>query len=113
MSVNNLNYDVLVYDTYDYLDKVISFSLSDVYISAFNQYFLKKKDARAAAFVNFLKYGTNNPTAILLMRYGFSPDNLDSVIPHVKSISENEIVFAPSSSKVSDGFDSYLIEHYQ
>lgn len=113
VAVNEINYDVLVYDTYDYLDKVISFSLSDVYISAFNQYFLEKKDARAAAFVNFFRYGTNNPVAILLMRYGFSADNLESIIPHVKSISENEIVFAPSSSEVSDGFDSYLIEHYQ
>jgi len=113
VAVSEISHDILVYDTYDYLDKVISFSLSDVYVAAFNQYSLEKHDPRAAALVDFLKYGTNNPKAILLMRYGFSSDNLESIIPHVESISENGIVFARSASNVTDGFDSYLIEHYQ
>lgn len=113
VSVAKLSYDVLVYDTYDYLDKVISFSLSDVYVSAFDQYSIETSDDRASSFVNFIRYGTNDPVSILLMRYGFSPDHIESILPHVNSISEKEIVFAPSSSAVSDGFDSYLIEHYR
>jgi hypothetical protein len=89
-SVVDINYDLIVYDTYDYIDKVISFSLSDVYIASFDKYFIKFGDNRANSLVNFFRYGTNDPIGILLIRYGFSPENIESIIPH-----------------------GYLIEHYR
>lgn len=113
LPVSKFNYDLLVYDTYDYLDKVISFSLSDIFIAAFGQHYSRTQDQRAAKFVNFLKYGTNNPNAILLMRYGFSPDNLEAILPHIKSISEQGIEFTSTSTEITDEFDSYLVKHYQ
>lgn len=110
----NINYDLIVYDTYDYVDKVISFSLSETYIAAFDQYFNETGDSRALDLVDFIRFGTVDQTAILLMRYGFSPENLDKIIPHVESISEEQIVFKSSISNVEiDAFDSNLIDHYQ
>ncbi|WP_243373463.1 DEAD/DEAH box helicase [Geotalea sp. SG265] len=113
VSVKDLNYDLLVYDTYDYLDKVISFSLSDIYVAAFDQYFSVTGDVRAAAFVNFIRYGTSNPIEILLIRYGFSPENVTELATHVESITEEAVVFRTSISEVEDAFDRYLIEHYR
>jgi hypothetical protein len=34
------------------------------------------------------------------------------LIPHIQSISEDEIVFRPSVTEVENEFDSYLIDHY-
>lgn len=113
VSVLNFNYDLLVYDTYDYLDKVISFSLSDIYVAAFDQYFSATGDVRAAAFVNFIRYGTSNPIEILLIRYGFSPENVTELVTHVESITEEAVVFRTSASEVEDAFDRYLVEHYR
>ena len=49
--VKDFNYDIVVYDTYDFLDKVISFSLSDIFIAAFDQYYITTKDERAKNMV--------------------------------------------------------------
>src|SRR5690606_34792513 len=43
----NVSYDSIVYDTYDYMDQVISFSLSDTFIAAFKIYGEKNNDQRA------------------------------------------------------------------
>lgn len=40
--VKDFNYDLLVYDTYDFLDKVISFSLADIFVAAFDQFYIRK-----------------------------------------------------------------------
>lgn len=113
VSVLDINYDLLVYDTYDYLDKVISFSLSDVYVAAFDQYFSVTGDSRASDFVNFIKYGTSSPVEILLIRYGFSPENVEELSMHLESISEEAVVFRPSVYDIADEFDRYLVEHYR
>ncbi len=112
-NVLNVNYDLIVYDTYDYIDKVISFSLSDVYVATFDQYFNRTSDARALSFANFIRYGSSDPTAILLIRYGFSPENIEQIIPHIQEISDQKIVFRATIDEVEDIFDEYLIDHYR
>lgn len=113
VSVLDIDYDLLVYDTYDYLDKVISFSLSDVYVATFDQYFAATGDTRASDFVNFIKYGTSDPIEILLIRYGFSPENVEELSSHIESISEEAVVFKTSVFEIADEFDRYLVEHYR
>ncbi len=113
VSVLDIDYDLLVYDTYDYLDKVISFSLSDVYVATFDQYFAATGDKRASDFVNFIKYGTSDPIEILLIRYGFSPENVEELSSHIESISEEAVVFKTSVFEIADEFDRYLVEHYR
>ncbi len=89
----DFDYDKLVYDTYEYLDTVLSFSLSNPISAAFKMYYDKTQDSRALAMINYLKYGTNNSKEIMLLRYGFDFEELDWLAPCVKSIDENEIIF--------------------
>ena len=92
----NVSYDTVVYDTYDYVDQVISFSLSEVFIGAFKICADKTGDLRCEALNNFLTYRTNNPDYIMLIRYGFPPENVPEVSPYVDEVNENRIVFKES-----------------
>ncbi|EPJ1885300.1 DEAD/DEAH box helicase [Enterobacter asburiae] len=93
IKANNVSYDRIVFDTYDYLDTVISFSLTDAFMGAFRVYYEKTKDNNAMKMMGLLKYGTLNPIHTLLLRYGFSPEDIDLVEEHIKYISEDDIVF--------------------
>ncbi len=95
-SVRQINYDLLVYDTYDYLDKVISLSLANAFVAVFSLYYNHSRDPRAQALANYIKYGTNNSNEIWLLRYGFSFDDIEWINPHIERINENEIIFKSS-----------------
>lgn len=92
----DISYDVVAFDTYDYLDTVISFSLSDVFIGAFSIYYCTTKDKKALKMIELLKYGTNNTIYILLIRYGFPPDEVAEISKYVEQISEKNISFKNS-----------------
>ncbi|OYY75180.1 MAG: helicase [Gammaproteobacteria bacterium 28-57-27] len=89
----NVRFDAIIYDTYDYLDTVISFSLADVFSAAFKIYLEKTGDDRAGGAIELLRYGTNDSRNILLMRYGFPPEDVPLIAPYIESISELNIVF--------------------
>ena len=89
----NVSYDTVVFDTYDYLDKVISFSLSDVFIATFKIYQEHTQDNRAEKMIQLLRFGTNNTDHMFLMRYGFPPENVVEIAPYIHSINENNIIF--------------------
>ena len=105
------DYDILVYDTYDYLDQVISLSLSNPLSAAFQIYYEKTNDPRALTMSNYIKYGTNDSKEILLMRYGFEFEDIDWLKDYVQHIDENEIIF---KSQISDltGPQIKTIERY-
>lgn len=108
----NFNYDLLVYDTYDYLDKVISFSLSHVFIAAYGQYYQKTSDERALAMVNYIRYGTNESKEIWLLRYGFTFEEIEIIIEHVQFINEDEIVFSDTISNLEGHHIMSRVERY-
>ena len=91
--VNDLDYDTLVFDTYDYIDKVISLSLSDPLCAAFRLYFKRTNDERAEKMEKYIKYGTIDATEIWLLRYGFAFEDIIWIKPTIKSIDERQIVF--------------------
>ena len=93
VQANDVSYDAVVFDTYDYMDKVVSFSLSDVFMAAFKIYGDVTQDSRANKMLDLLRYGTNNVDHILLMRYGFPAESVAEIIPYVQHVNENEIVF--------------------
>lgn len=95
-TINDLDYDKVVYDTYDYLDKVISLSLINPISSAFLLYFEKTSDSRALTMYNYIKYGTNDSMEILLLRYGFEFEEIDFIKEYIQDISEDEIIFKDS-----------------
>lgn len=95
MAANEVSYDAVVFDTYDYMDQVIAFSLSDVFSAAFKIYGKKTGDRRHEKMLELLRYGTNNVTHMLLMRYGFPPESVAEIMPYIQFINEHEIVFSP------------------
>ena len=108
--VKDFNYDVLVYDTYDFLDKVISFSLADVFVAAFDQYYLRVKDHRAKEMTDYFRYGTSDETEIWLMRYGFSMEEIEYIKHYIIDIDASEILF--DDSILDDEKANKIVEHY-
>ncbi|WP_027330667.1 DEAD/DEAH box helicase [Marinimicrobium agarilyticum] len=90
---SKVSYDAVVYDTYDYMDQVISFSLSDIFVAAFQIYKDHNEDPRADDVIKLFRYGTNDPYHILLMRYGFPPDLVGEIEKYIANIDEHEIRF--------------------
>ena len=89
----DFKYDILVFDTYDYLDKIISFSIASPICAAFQKYYENTLDPRALMMKNYIKYGTNDEKEIWLQKYGFGFEDIEWLYPHIKTINENEIIF--------------------
>lgn len=60
VKAQDVDYDLIVYDTYDYLDKLIGFKLSDIFYAIFDQYYISSKDERSRKLAQYFKYGTDN-----------------------------------------------------
>ena len=103
--ITECDYDRLVYDTYDYLDKVISLSIVDPICAALEIYYQNTRDLRAKALQNYMKFGTNSPFEILLLRYGFDNEDSEWLLPCIDSISEDGIEF-------NDAVESLTEEQY-
>jgi hypothetical protein len=106
-----VSYDAVMFDTYDYLDQVIAFCLSDVFAAAFKIYSEETGDERANIMIELLRYGTNNPRHILLMRYGFPAECVQEVSDYVESITEENIVFRDTIYSAPDHL-RVLVEWY-
>lgn len=91
--LKDFDYDTLVYDTYEYLDTVLSFSLSNPISAVFQLYYNKTHDPRALSMVNCIKYGTNDAKEIMLLRYGFDFEDMDWLKEKIQSINNEEIIF--------------------
>ena len=89
----SVDYDRVVFDTYDYLDKLIGFRFGDAYYAAFSIYGEQKQDVRAIKMANYIRYGTNNAKEIMMLRYGFDFEDFEWLSPVIKDISEEEILF--------------------
>ncbi|OQB29837.1 MAG: ski2-like helicase [Bacteroidetes bacterium ADurb.Bin174] len=113
LSVKDIDFDLIIYDTYDYIDKVISLSLKDPLSAAFLLYYNKHKDLRALYLSNYITYGTNNQTEIWLLKYGFTFDEIEWILPFVENINEQEIIFKESIVDIlNDEYKKEIIERY-
>lgn len=97
----DVDYDRIVFDTYDYLDKIIGFKLSDIFYASFNEYFIKNADERAKRLAQLVKYGTENEKEIWMLRYGFTFEDIEWLEPFIIDISQEEIVFSREISKLA------------
>lgn len=93
VKAKDVDYDLIVYDTYDYLDKLIGFKLSDVFYAVFHQYYIDHNDNRALKLAKYIKYGTDNEKEIWMLRYGFSFEDIIWLDKCIDGISEEEIIF--------------------
>jgi hypothetical protein len=91
--VTEVDYDRIVFDTYDYLDKLIGFKLSDIFYAIFYQYYLKTNDFRSYKLAKYIKYGTDDENEIWMLRYGLSFEDIEWVKDCIDSIGQEEIVF--------------------
>ena len=111
ISVLDIDYDTLVYDTYDYIDKVISLSLTDPFCGAFQIYFNQTNDERALAMKNYIRYGTNDNIEIWLMKYGFDFEDIEWIKALVVHVDENQIIFSESIGEIDENKKT-IIERY-
>lgn len=98
----SVSYDSIIYDTYEYMDQVISFSLSDTFIAAFEIYYEINNDQRAKKIIDLFRYNTNNAQHIFLLRYGFSPEIIKEITPYLASVDEDNISFISSIDNAPD-----------
>ena len=89
-----------MYDTYDFIDKLIGFKLSDIFYATFMKYFEKSEDLRAEKLSKYIKYGTDNASHIWMLRYGMSFEDIELLEPHIESINSDEIIFKDSIHSV-------------
>lgn len=92
----DVDYDFIISDTYDYIDKLIGFKLADVFYATLIKYNEKKDDPRAIKLSKFIKYGTDNERHIMMLRYGLSFEDIEILDEHIESISELEIIVKKS-----------------
>jgi hypothetical protein len=93
-----IDYDRVMVDTYDYIDKIIGFRVGDVYFCAFTKYYENEnknldKRNKALRIAKIIRYGTDDSNEIMLLRYGFDFEDFEWLIPHVVKVSEEEVVF--------------------
>ena len=112
MNISNINYDILVYDTYDYIDKVIGISLRDPLSASFFMYYEKTNNELALKMYNYIKYGTDDDMEIMLLRYGFEFEDFEWLMPCIDSIDEYEIVFNDSLSKLEETKRKQIERYY-
>lgn len=98
----DVDYDRIVYDTYDFLDKLIGFKLNDLFYAIFHQYYLAYQDDRAERLAKYIKYGTEDSTEIWMLRYGFSFEEIEWLKPCVEYIDQTEIKFNEKIENLSD-----------
>lgn len=107
----DIDYDRIVYDTYDYIDKLIGFKLSDIFYAAFYLYYEKTKDERSLSLAKYVKYGTDNERYIWMIRYGMTFEDIEALDEHIESINEREIVFKQSIYGVPDDKKQSIIRY--
>ena len=88
-----VDYDRVVVDTYDYLDKLIGFRLGDALFAAFDRYRQDTDDERARKMCNYIRYGTDDPKEIMLLRYGFEFEDFEWIKEAVSHVDEDEMIF--------------------
>lgn len=107
----DVDYDRIVYDTYDYIDKLIGFKLSDIFYAAFYLYYEKTEDERALSLAKYVKYGTDNERYIWMIRYGMTFEDIELLDKHIENINEQGIVFKQSISSIPEDKKQSIIRY--
>lgn len=110
---HEVSYDLVMYDTYDYIDKIWGFCLSDIFYAVFDLYYERRQDVRAEKMRKFIRYATVDEKEILLLRYGFLFEDIEWIKPLVIGIDEKRIKFGDISGlnkKQRSMIDRYIID---
>lgn len=104
-NVDNERYyfDVIVFDTFEHLDKNYNLFLKDVFYAI--AYLFREKrgiNKRNETLMNLFKYGSDDEKEIMLFRYGFVEEEIEIVKKCIELIDENEIVFNNRINELPD-----------
>lgn len=102
VKAKDVDYDFIMYDTYDYIDKLIGFKLSDVFYTALYKFYVKTDNANSLRLAKYIKYGTDDDRHILMLRYGLSFEDIKLLEEHIEEITSEEIKFKESIKLVSE-----------
>ena len=112
LKAKDVDYDIITYDTYDYLDKLIGLYLSDIFYAAFIKYNERCPDDRAVKMADLIKYGTYNTKYIWMLRYGMSFEDIELLDKYIESIDERGIIvtqdFANLPPKAKECIDRFI-----
>lgn len=109
--IQMVDYDRVVYDTYDYLDKLIGFKLSDIFYAVFYQHYIRTNNPLSLKMSNYVKYGTDDETEIWLLKYGFNFEDIEWLRNCIDKIDEQEIKFNKNIENLNE-FQLSLIARY-
>lgn len=98
----DVDYDFIISDTYDFIDKLIGFKLIDVFYASLIKYYEKSNDSKAIKLSKFIKYGTDKERHILMLRYGLTFEDIEILDEHILSISEEEILVKQSIYELTE-----------
>lgn len=107
----DVSYDAILYDTYNFLDKLIDFKLGELFYAAFMSYFEKNQDEKAERFSKLLRYGTDDSRYIWMIRYGLEFEDIGKLDAHIRAIDANGIDFYDSIHEVPER-DKEVIKRY-
>lgn len=107
----DVSFDAILYDTYDFLDKLIDFKLGELFYAAFMSYFEKNQDEKAERFSKLLRYGTDDSRYIWMIRYGLEFEDIGKLDAHIRAIDANGIDFYDSIHEVPER-DKEVIKRY-
>lgn len=100
-----VDYDRVMVDTYDYLDKLIGFRFGDVFFATFDLYYKITNNILAKSMANYIKYGTNVEKEIWMLRYGFEFEDFDWLENKIKDINEQGIVLMENSTLSDEEYE--------
>ena len=107
----DVSYDAILYDTYDFLDKLIDFKLGELFFATFMSYAENVQDERAERFSKLLRYGTDNSRYIWMIRYGMEFEDIEKLDVHIRSIDADGIDFFDSIYDLPEN-DREVIKRY-
>ncbi|TLX72614.1 DEAD/DEAH box helicase [Labilibacter sediminis] len=102
INAKDVDYDLIMFDTYDYIDKLIGFKLSDILYAAFFKYNERTSDPNALRLAKYIRYGTDNARHIWMLRYGMSFEDIEVLENHIDDINSEQIVFKDSINDIPE-----------
>lgn len=110
VKAKDVDYDHIVFDTYDYIDKLLGFKLTDIFYAAFHQYYQATGDDRSKNLANYIKYGTIDPQKIWMLRYGMTFEDIETLGKYIVQIDETGLVLDDRIKTLSED-QIYPVSH--
>lgn len=105
-----VEYDRIMVDTYDYIDKLLGFRLGDVFYATFYKYGENSSSELSFKMSNYIKYGTNNEKEIWILRYGFDFEDMDWLYNNIELIDEHGIKLVNNANLTEEQYNK--IRHF-